>query len=246
MDIHASEFLYDLMDRKPKPRVRPILDLFIECKQSELPYVFFLFSIERWVPDFPMFSGLVADSRALVLMEENGRGINVPVIEALGLKEHPFLAGSTEYASTFSKCERTGSSLKLSGSESYNQIVLPLLKAAAYFHEIEKPPESARYFDCHLMLCVGVLNAPMIGVRVTENSHELTMLPWVRVVRQQSEQSPSPRRWKRVTAIDVVHKDFFQTYMKTHLLPFADDFSQKVFENEEIVASGDRYIVKNE
>jgi hypothetical protein len=244
LDIHAAEYLYDIEKRRPK--VRPVLNLFIECKQSELPYVFFLSSIERWIPDFPMFSGLAGDSRALVVIQESNRGTNVPILEALELKDHPFLTSSVKYASTFSKCERAGNNLKLSGSESYNQIVLPLLKAAAYFHEVEKPTETARYFDCHLSLCVGVLNAPMIGVQVTEDSHELQMLPWVRVIRHQSEEIPSPRRWKKVTAIDVVHKDFFQSYMNEHVRPFLDEFSERVFERQRLLARGDITSMKKE
>ena len=39
IDLLAEKELYN---RKEHPRVRPTLDLIIECKQSELPFVFFL------------------------------------------------------------------------------------------------------------------------------------------------------------------------------------------------------------
>jgi hypothetical protein len=56
IDILAEKHLYDLT--REHPRVRPTLDLLVECKQSALPYVFFLSSSKPWVPHFPLLAGL--------------------------------------------------------------------------------------------------------------------------------------------------------------------------------------------
>jgi hypothetical protein len=48
LDMRASMQLYDWKDFKEQPRVRPSLDLLIECKQSELPYVFFESKVQSY------------------------------------------------------------------------------------------------------------------------------------------------------------------------------------------------------
>ena len=50
IDLLAEKHLFD---KQQKVRVRPILNLIIECKQSELPYIFFLANEVRTLPNFP-------------------------------------------------------------------------------------------------------------------------------------------------------------------------------------------------
>lgn len=246
MDIHASASLSNLNnpgsdlqtpDGNPIGNylVLPYLELLIECKQSELPYVFFL-TTKRSVRDFPMISGLHSDSILLEAFSEEGETISI--LEALGLQNHSFLS-DCNHASTFTRCERKGggSGLRLSGDEPYNQIVLPLVKSATYLSGRNKPANEAEDFSCSIVICLGILNAPMVGVRVTEHSHALTMLPWVRVVRHHQEKSSTQPK-KKMIAIDILHKDFFHTYMNSHLLPFAEDFSRSCGENEITLVTG--------
>jgi hypothetical protein len=246
MDIHASVDLSNWPKPESDPQtlddqpignyyVSPYLELLVECKQSELPYVFFL-TTKPSVPDFPMISGLHSHSILLEAFSEEEETISV--LDLLGLQKHPFLRDAN-FASTFARCERKGGGdrMKLSGDEPYNQIVLPLVKSATYLNERNKPANGTEYFRCSIVFCIGILNAPMVGVRVTEQSHELTMLPWVRVVRHHQEKSiPQPQ--KRIIAIDVLHKDFFHTYMNAHLLPFAEDFSRSCGQNEITLVTG--------
>jgi hypothetical protein len=67
----------------------------------------------------------------------------------------------------------------------------------------------------------------MVGVQVEATSEELTLLPWVRVLRHQTEKR---EHWENIAAIDVVHKDFFATYIELHVLPFAKDFAKQASE----------------
>lgn len=180
IDIHAAKYLYEF---KEQLRVRPTLDLLIECKQSELPYIFFLSSQSDkvWLPLFPNFAGLFEEAA------RNKDGAIAPIASALDLHTEPFLITPPAWCLTFSKCVRQGKTISLSGSDSYLGLIFPLLKGLRHFKDIEKPPPTARYFDCHLILCIGVLDAPMIGIQVGENTNEAIYLPWIRVIRHQSE-----------------------------------------------------------
>jgi hypothetical protein len=61
LDILAGQELFDL-HTNPQPRVRPELNLLIECKQSQLPYVFFLAGETPWGAEIPLIAGLHEDS----------------------------------------------------------------------------------------------------------------------------------------------------------------------------------------
>jgi hypothetical protein len=56
MDVLASRRLFGFDE--PQPRVRPELNLLIECKKSELPFVFFANRHKPWLPNFPIVAGL--------------------------------------------------------------------------------------------------------------------------------------------------------------------------------------------
>jgi hypothetical protein len=231
IDIHASKYLYEF--KNDHPRIRPTLDLLIECKQSELPYIFFLSSQSDtvWLPHFPNFAGLFEEAAI------NKEGVIAPIAAALDLHTAPFLIKPPAWCLTFSKCVRQGKAISLSGSDSYLGLSLPLLKAVRHFKEIEKPPETARYFDCHLILCIGVLDAPMIGIQVGENTNDAIYLPWIRVIRHESEMQ---KYWANITAIDIVHRDFFNTYITAHVLPFATVFANKTKEHQKKLIKADK------
>ena len=59
LDIVAENYFYDL-ETNGQPRTRPMLSLLIECKQSDLPYVFFAGS-KTYLRTFPVFAGLLHD-----------------------------------------------------------------------------------------------------------------------------------------------------------------------------------------
>jgi len=234
IDIFAQRTLYDIYGEQP--RVRPILNLLIECKQSDLPYIFLLSPTQPWLREFPIVAGLAQDE-IQVTTNDSASTWNFSPIQLLGLESHRFLHDPI-YCYTLSKCVRKGKDLELSGSESYNNLILPIIKALLHFQIAEGPPKTAVYFDAHLALGISVLNAPMVGVRVMDNSNELVLLPWVRVVRH--EYFENLERWKRSKhlVVDIVHKDFFQRYLEDHVSPFAKEFATLAIKHQQIFATG--------
>lgn len=238
IDILAGKQLFDITDQQS--RVRPILNLLIECKQSSLPYIFFLSPTKSWKLNFPVLAGIFHQNIRITTDDDPSSWI-FPVLNALELHNHQFIT-ETEYSTTFSKCVRKGSNLELSGSESFHGLVLPLIKSLYHFEVAEKPRDTFVYFDAHLSISIGVLDAPMIGVRSQEKSNNLVLLPWVRVLRHEYFEDPYSIDKSKVFAIDIVHKDFFQQYLDNHVLPFAKEFAKRVIKHQEVVATGKGFV----
>jgi hypothetical protein len=233
IDILAEKFLFEF---EGHPRVRPTLDLLVECKQSSMPYVFFLTPNKPMLFEFPVIAGL-ADQRITITTDDDKSTWNFSILHVLGLERHEFIQ-NPEYCTTFSKCVRKGSEIELSGSESFYGLVLPILKSLYHFQEAETPPDTARYFDAHLAIGVGVVDAPMIGVRASQTSNELSLIPWVRVLRH--EYLKDAERWDRskLFALDMIHEDFLETYIEKHVLPFAERFAELALKHQKILATG--------
>jgi hypothetical protein len=130
----------------------------------------------------------------------------------------------------------------LSGTEAYSGLVLPLIKGIHHLRIAEQPVETAWYFDAHLVLALGVLDAPMIAVSIENGITVLTLIPWVRVLRH--EYLEDAEQWERdhLWAVDVVHKDFLTTYLQAHVLPFAQRFSERVLRHTTELATGKGFV----
>jgi hypothetical protein len=237
IDILAEEWLFD-PDTGPERKIRPLLNLVVECKQSALPYVFFLSETRPRVRYFPLIAGLFHEALEIV-SDDDPSTWTFDILKSLGLDSHPFLTTEPEYCSIFAKCQRVSSDVELSGSEPFNALILPVLKAMQHFQLVEEPPKTAAYFDCHTAVAIGVLDAPMVGVRASGQHHELVLLPWVRATRYETDEILDWHLTKRgFAAVDIVHKDFFKDYLCKHLLPFAEAFSVLATKHEEELASG--------
>ena len=234
IDMLAEVELYK--HSEPQPRVRPTLDLITECKASELPYVFFLSDETPRTPRFPLIARLRSDSLTIT-SDDDPSTWHIPVLDALGLSGHPFLSSDPRFARTFSRAERKGSKIRLSGNEPYNSLVLPLVKAAEHFLRIEAPPATAAYFDFHLTIPLAMLDAPMIGASPTQHDR-LEMVPWVRVPRHQGIEGRGFDHRGNVFAIDVVHVEHLETYLVQHLLPFAQAWAELVLKHQVLLAHG--------
>jgi hypothetical protein len=242
IDIVAESWLQEdgVEDNSDRYRLRPRLNLIVECKQSGLPYVFFL-GQTGGVPDLPLIAGLHSDEIIITTDDDKSKWLP-PMLHTLELQEHPFVL-SKPTCSTFSKAVRKGGEVVLSGSEAYNSLIMPLMSAMFYFKSRSRPPETAYYFDAHLVIGLGVLDAPMVGVRVKSNSNELVLLPWVRVLRHEPrlpEEFGAHRG--RLFGIDVVHKDFLQSYLDDHAVPFAKEFKTLALKHHEEIASGKAFV----
>lgn len=225
IDIHARRWLYD-WGSGPQPRVRPHLDLLVECKQSLLPYAFFLSSSGRVSLVSPEVAGL-NHNNIEISTDDDLSTYTLPIITTLSLHTDSFQQAPL-YASSFSKCARKGAELELSGVEVYSGLILPLIKALHHLRIAEQPVQTALYFDAHLVIALGVLDAPMVAVSVENGATALTLTPWVRVLRHEYMEEAEKWERDRLWAVDIVHKDFLPVYIQTHALPFAQRFSERV------------------
>jgi hypothetical protein len=229
LDLAAHRWLWG----PEQPRVRPELTLLVECKQSELPFVFFLRS------SGPILrSPLVVGERGtkITLTTDDERSTwNLDVLAALGLDTHDFSV-MAPHAITFSRAVRKGKELNPSGSDAYSSLLLPLLKAMIFFEKTRSGPPTS-YSDLHLVIAAGVLDAPMVGVSVAKGQTEYELVPWVRAVRHESYETTSPFEQQRLFAVDLVHRAFLDTYVSDHLLPFADEFGKRVLARQAVILS---------
>ena len=209
----------------------------IECKQSELPYVFFLSPQTVQTTNYPMFSGLFDKSISINTDDDNST-YNTAIIDCLGQREHSFLVNAVPSCMTFSKCVRKGKDIALSGTDAYQNLVMPLLKSLQHLDNIERPPKTAYYFDGHITVGIGVVDGPMIGVKINGDKHETELLPWVRVSRHESYENEDWTKRQKIFSIDIVHKDFFETYLNENLLPFAKSLSEKMLKHHQVLADG--------
>ncbi len=235
IDILAEKTLFDLIHME-KLKVRPTLDLIIECKKSTLPYVFFLSPSRPWGPYFPLLAGLFRHEISITTDDDpSSWSFHIPL--ALGLDSHQFI-NDPKCCTVFTKCVRKGSKLEFSGSEPFHGLILPILKAMHHFQVAESPPKTAMYFDMHLVIGIGLLRAPMIGVSANKKSQRLTLLPWVRVIRHETDKIPDWLSRTRLFAVDIVHEDFFGEYLDKHLLLYAKEFAKLAIKHQQVLASG--------
>jgi len=238
LDLHAGLDLWDWDG--PQPRVTPHLDLLIECKQSDLPYVFFLCPSVPPDAHFPLFAGLCHNEEVAISTDDDRSVWNLPLAVCLGLRDHAFVAAPPACSTIFTKCQRKGKRLEVSGSEPFNGLVLPLSKGMAHFQRSQAPVATRVYFDCHLVLAVGVLDAPMVAAAPGGQHDELAATPWVRVFRHEAAPGGPPGRLQggKILALDIVHKEFFQDYIRSFVLPFARLFSERALKHDVELAEG--------
>lgn len=222
---------------QPQPRIRPSLNLLIECKQSALPFVFFETPTARRFTTFPLVAGLRTDTLTIT-SDDTSSSSTYRINQALGMDSDEFHRFPVT-CHTLSKCVRKGSELELSGVDAYNHMVLPLVKAVLHCTQSERPVDTAYYFDLHITVPVAVIDAPMISVK---NGATLTNVSWVRVLRHEYEQDAERFDRDKLRVIEVVHKDFFDEYLDRHLVPFARRFSERALRHQEELASNTAFV----
>jgi hypothetical protein len=234
MDLRADKLLFDfnLINQR---RVRPILTILAECKQSDLPYVFFESEAPPLLIDHPVVIGL-RNSTITIATDDSRASWALSVILALGLSDHKF-QHAPKTSKMFSKCVRRGRKIELSGIDAYSHLIRPLVKAINHLATTERPSEQAVYFDAHLSVAVGVLDAPMLAAQSGPEGTVLELVPWVRVLRHEYDKS-DPVEKDRQWVLDVVHRDYFKAYIEQNLQPFAEEFASRVLRHGEEIATG--------
>lgn len=224
LDLLAFRVLTDIGSGS---RVIPHLNLLIECKRTGHPYVFFRKVSEVPTRDFPVVVGVSAN-----IEESGGKRLFLPAPNELilNLETLPFVQDPSRCAS-FSKATPSGKRVELSGDEPFNKIVLPLIKALQYNATLHNP-QGEPYYPT-LLLCVCVLEAPMLLVESPSTAGDPILTPWVRILRLQAIADPKTRS-HRFYGIDIIHIDALDWFLATHLTPFAEEFGKRAIALENI------------
>jgi hypothetical protein len=202
----------------------------IECKQSQLPYVFFPFTSPLYLIDFPQLCGV--PHLEPIVMKPLRRSAKLPIVssvlESLDLSESAFVRKAPIVCGAFCRVKRQGKQLELTGTEAYQGVVLPLLKALKHYRETCAPARTAQYFDCTMTCAVAVLDAPMV-IAAPSGDGQMSLKPWVRVIRHEPRRGAARQLESHETmVIDVIHRDYVGAYVEEFLLPFAKTFSQRI------------------
>lgn len=241
LDIHALLPLYD-WEADGGRRVRPQLALLVECKQSEMPYVFFVSDARPGVSaEAVAISGLHSD-RVEIHTDDDASTWSFSVPQTLGLADHAFVAEPHCVALSFSKAARKNKDLTLSGSDPYQSLVLPLTKALDSYSARVAPPTTARYFDLTVPFGLAVIDGPMVAAEVSPSATEYRLTPWVRVYRHDVDPAAAHHfDREKLFAIDCVHSAWLDQYLNNHLLPFARELGRRALAHHEEIASGSAF-----
>lgn len=219
LDMHAFRQL-----PVQKKRILPGLALLIECKKSALPYVFFKSASFPRYTRFPQINGVHPTVTITTPVNEMMRSHQVlPMTVALGLVEEPFVSQERMICATFSKVVREKDHYELSGSKPYHDLLLPLVSALQHAAGSSEK-QSREVIRPVLCLALAVIDGPMV-VYDTETRSQ-TAASCVRVVRHESERSNNAGR--TTTAVDVVHIDYLDQYIDSHVIPFATEFASRI------------------
>lgn len=230
LDLYAVRLLYE-RESAAELQTLPLVELLIECKRSQLPYVFFLTTRPPLLNEFPLVTGTRGGSAIFVYSDTQQNTVSrVPIHAALGISHHPFV-DRPPVSLSFAVARRSGKTLELSGEEQFRGLVLPLRKALIHQRRVQKPDRNATWMYLRLTLAVVVLDAPMVTAHVSATGTDFVFRPWVRMVRHEPvrenrDDAPLPRTW----AIDVIHHDFITQYVDDHLLPFASEAASAALE----------------
>lgn len=237
LDLYATRQLYEIADVNAY-RVRPKVSLLVECKRSGLPYVFF--GTERpWMPKFPRVAGLTSEEVTLTTDDDRSTW-TMSAVHCLGLQDERFRA-EPPTAATFSKVEwRKGSETVLSGADPYQRIVMPLISGLHHYLEAQRPASTYFYFDADLVLPLAVIDAPMVHVELDKGAPKYCLVPWVRVIRNEPT-AVTESSGDEVACMDIIHVDFMDRYLRSHLLPFADAFMRRAQRHHQVLATGEGF-----
>ena len=232
MDLLAEESLYELGSEMS--RARPHVQLLIECKQSELPYLFFQTEALGPASVFPRIAGL--RKRAIkITSDDDPSSWRYSPQTCLGIEQHPFAVSPPAFCRTFAKLARKGKSFEATGTDAYVSSVLPLVKATHYLSKAASPGPLVRHFDCRALLAICVLDAPMVLVGSGADPHSTSFVQWVRLVRDEPRER-SPLSVPETFTVDFVHREFFTAYVADWVRPYSADFARRVEANETVLA----------
>jgi hypothetical protein len=194
------------------------LHLLVECKRSDLPYIFFPPGVDRLPRDFPDVVGIGQFGISV------GKDVTRDASPAAFFcaDEFPFVTNA-RLAVTFARAQRKSKQFELSGEVPFNQVVLPLVSAVEQMRQIFQGISAVPL----IVLSVCVVDAPMVVASGTPETPSLALEPWVRVVHEETVQQI--HHWgRRHYVIDFVHREFLGRYITEHALRFATSFAERM------------------
>jgi hypothetical protein len=221
LDVHAHKSV--LAD--PNRQIQPELVLLIECKRSDLPYVFFEAAIARPPRGYPQIFGV--EAHALKVYNPRRAYMEVSLSDFLRPSDLPFISEGPPLSRAFSRVERPGEKMELSGEVPYRSVMLPLLSAMHHWQEMRREVTRRERYLPSITLNVCVLDAPMVAVRGSPIKAAPELTPWTRVMRQESFLTPDHIDYRNYV-VDFVHKDFLDEFIDKYVLPFATQLSDRV------------------
>ena len=219
-------FAFQALRGESEHRIKPAVILLVECKRAELPHVFFKTAVGVRSDDFPRVLGLARE--AMTLKDASNRSRSISLIDALQLSNEPFIADGPPLCTGFSRAVRKGKHLILSGASPFRRLFLPLVSALTHAIKYYTPPGSPKLYWANLTFCVAVLDGPMVVAESDPEHPNLSLQPWVRVVRHEVSLKDKGVRRETYYAIDVVHRSFLANFVRRHLFPFANVFAERV------------------
>jgi hypothetical protein len=219
-----------------KDPVVPRLALLIECKRSIHPYVFFKRVSDPYTARFPVITAAVAD------IEEERQGVgsrsypSAPAQMILNLDSLPFITEPPRCAS-FSQAVLNGAKVNLSGEEPYKNIILPLVKSLQFRVQLDRPFIRSDRPVPTLVLCICVLDAPMLLVEAPSKAGDPVMTPWIRVLRLEAKQGEKQTSHE-FFGIDFIHIDALDWLITENLMPFAREFARRALSLHQVWKTG--------
>lgn len=212
--------------------ITPYTVMLIECKSSIHPYVFFQNSVKRSFP-FPTICGL----RPVNIKQRVGRENTFQKCKAanvLGLDDTSF--GKTPpICSAFTQAIAKGSKVHVSGTDPFNSIVMPLVKAtdhAMSLYGFRSSTQNSKLFPT-LILNICVIDAPMLVVGNPDNGQSVRLEPWVRILRQEAKPNQRSIGYEHYV-VDVVHRGYLKTFFNTRIEEFFDIYQKRVCDKSDI------------
>jgi len=237
LDVHG----YLSIVHDPASQFHPELVLLIECKRSDLPFVFFQSAVPTIPREYPSLFGF---RRERFELHKSGSGYReIAPGEFLSLHDLPFIAQGPPVSRAFAKAERAGKaldltkSLDLSGEVPYRTVLMPLASALHHWAGMRKVDGDRALYYPSLTLMLCVLDAPMVLATGRPESPELALHPWIRVVRQESYQQHVWTSYRHYV-VDFVHVSHLSTFVAQEVLPFAREVSARIEQAKPFLIAG--------
>lgn len=201
--------------------LKPRLHLLVECKRSELPFVFFVPGVDRSPRDFPEILGCPGYH----LRVGPNAHQDVSPGEFFCANELPFVSRGPTIATSFTRADRKGDGFELSGAVPFNKVVLPLASAMEQMQLVWHGASVSPM----IVLAMCVIDAPMVVARGTPEDADLTAEPCVRVLHQEAMPKHNHWMWRHYT-VDFVHRRYLGKYIDDHAIPFAEALAGRLIQ----------------